>query len=174
MSGQLTIFGQEAIPTVSEEQNNIHGEHFFTASVVNAALGASALLYIEIIVPENIEMHLKQVSFYNGDDGYYELLEAPTITTGATPLLSFNRWRPSTKLSNILLKSNPTGISGGTILEPMHFKGTNQAPGTLITSDWEWVLKSGTTYLLSLTNNGSGSEQALLKASWYEHVIGVD
>ena len=52
----------------------------------------------------------------------------------------------------------------------MHFKGTNQAPGTLITMDWEWVLSSATTYLLRLTNNGSGSEQALLKANWYEHV----
>ncbi len=168
---QISAFGKFALPTVSNEHNNIHGGNFFTAQVANAALGASALLYIEIIIPEEIELHLKQVSFYNGDDGHFELVEAPTLTTGAAVLTAFNRWRPSIKLSNILLKSNPTAISSGVVLDEMYFKGTNQAPGTLITSDWEWVLKSDTTYLIRLTNNGTGSEQALLKANWYERVI---
>ena len=174
MSKQLTAFGQDAIPTVSEEQNNIHGGHFFTTEVTNAALGASALLYIEIIVPANIEMHLKQVSFYNGDDGHFELVEAPTLTTGAAALIAYNRLRTSVKLSNMGLKSNPTVISAGTVLEEMYFKATNQTLGILITTDWEWILKPETTYLIRLTNLGIGAEQALLKANWYEHVTEVD
>ncbi len=167
---QISAFGKFALPTVSNEHNNIHGGNFFTARVANAALGASALLFIEVIIPAGIEMHLKQISFYNGDDGYYELVEAPTLTTGAAALIAYNRLRTSTKLTNISLKSNPTGISSGIVLDDMYFKGTNQVLGTLITLDWEWVLKPETTYLIRLTNNGAGSEQALLKANWYERV----
>ena len=170
MSKKITAFGKEAMPTLSNEQNNIHGGNFFKAQVANAALGASALLFIEVIIPAGVEMHLKQVSFYNGDDGHYELVEAPTLTTGAAALTAYNRLRESTKLTNLSLKSNPTGISSGVVLDEMYFKGTNQAP-VLISNDWEWVLKSDTTYLIRLTNNGIGAEQALLKANWYEHVV---
>ena len=168
---RISAFGKFAIPTISNEHNNIHGGSFFTTQVVNAALGAGSLLYIEVIIPEEIEMHLKQISFYNGDDGHFELVEAPTITTGAAALVAYNRYRTSARLSNMGLKSNPTGISAGTVLEEMYFKGTNQAPGVLITSDWEWVLKSGITYLIRLTNLGASSEQALLKVNWYERLI---
>ena len=170
MSGERmeTVFGKRAIPVISNELNHVHGGLYFTASVVNAALGASALLYIEMIIPANIEAHLKSFSFYNGDDGHFEFVEAPTLTTGATPLTAYNRNRRSVKTSGIVLKSNPTGISGGIVLDPMYFKGTNQTPGVLIRSDIEWVLKPATTYLLRLTNDGVGAEQALLKAGWCE------
>lgn len=168
MAKKVTTFGKRVMPVISGDHNRIHGGKFFTAQVANAALGTGALLYIEIIIPEEVEMHLKSVSFYNGDDGHFELVEAPTLTTGATPLIPFNRNRNSIKNSNLVLKSNPTGISAGVVLEEMFFKGVNQAPGVLITTDLEWILKEDTLYLLRLTNDGAGSEQALLKANWYE------
>jgi len=164
----LTAFGKRALPVISNEHNMIHGGKYFTAQVANAALGAAASLLIEMIVPANVEAHLKRFSYYNGDDGEFEFIEAPTITTGASVLTAYNRNRESIKASGIVLKSNPTGISGGTLLENMFFKGTNQTPSILIDRDVEWVLKQGTTYLLRLTNDGAAAEQALLKASWYE------
>jgi len=166
-----TVFGKRAIPVISNELNHIHGGLYFTASVTKADLGAAALLYIEMIIPENIEVHLKSFSYYNGDDGHFEFVEAPTLTTGVTPLTAYNKYRRSVKKSGIVLKSNPTGISGGTVLDPMFFKGTNQAPGILITNDTEWILKPSTTYLLRLENNGAGAEQALLKAGWCEEPV---
>jgi len=166
-----TAFGKRALPVISNELNHVHGGLFFTAMVANAALGAGALLYIEMIISAELEVHLKSFSFYNGDDGHYDFVEAPTLTTGATPLVAYNRNRRSVKTSGIILKSNPTGISGGTLLEHMYFKATNQTPGILIKNDIEWILKPSTTYLLRVTNDGGGAEQALLQVGWCEELI---
>lgn len=168
MNKEITIFGKGAIPVLSVEHNKIHGGKLFTAQVANAALGTGALLYIEVNIPEGTELHLKSVAFYNGDDGHFELVESPTLTPGVSAITPYNRKRNSVKAPIITLASNPTGISSGTVLEEMFFKGTNQAPGILITTDFEWVLKGDSVYLLRLTNSGAGSEQALLKMNWYE------
>ena len=166
--GKISIFGKNALPTISNEHNRAHGGELFTAGVSNAALGASASLFIEINIPASIEMHLKAYTFYNGDNGTIELLEAPTLTTGAAALTAFNKKRSSTRISSTILKSNPTGISSGVSLDKMSFKGTNQHPGILVISDWEWILKPSTVYLVSLTNDGVGNEQAYLRILFYE------
>lgn len=170
MIKRISVFGKAALPIISNEHNRIHGGSLFTAQVVSAALGAAASLYIEMNVPEGIEVHVKGITFYNGDDGEYELIEAPTLTTGTTPLVSLNRNRKAPNLSNLVLKSDPTTISGGTLLDNVFFKGTNQSPGILLVDDLEWVLKEDEVYLFRLTNNGASSEQALLKINWYECV----
>ena len=166
-----SIFGHAAIPVISNEHNLIHGGELFSAEVANVALGAAAKLYIEINVPATHVVCLKKFKFYNGDDGIIELTEAPTLTTGAAVLAALNRNRGSSKAYNSILKSNPTGISGGLSLTKFYFKGTVQAGGLLEDSDWEWRLKLGTIYLLTLTNSGASAEQAYLRADFYEHEI---
>lgn len=168
MIEEITVLGKGFIPTIASENNLINGGRMFSAQVANAALGASAVLLIEMIIPDEFDLILKSVIFYNGDDGQYELIEAPTLTTGATPLASYNRNRNSIKASGIVLKSNPTGISGGTNLDNVFFKATNQFPGIPYVANLNWVLKMATTYLLRLTNLGAGAEQALLKTNWAE------
>jgi len=166
-----SIFGRTAIPVISNEHNLIHGGELFSAEVANAALGAAAKLYIEINVPATHAVCLKKFKFYNGDDGIIELTEAPTLTTGAAALTPLNRNRSSGKISASIMKSNPTGISGGLSLSKFYFKGTVQAGGLLEDSDWEWRLKPGTVYLLTLTNSGASAEQAYLRADFYEHRV---
>lgn len=170
MSLQETAFGRVALPVISNEHNRIHGGSVFTAQVANDALGAGSSLYIEINIPEGIEVHLKSTLFYTGDDSQFELIEAPTLTSGVTLLTSYNRKRISPVGSHLILKSNPTSISGGTLLDNVFVKGAVQNPGLLVVSDWEWILKEDEVYLLRLTNEGVSSEQALLKADWYEEV----
>ena len=171
MSGKLTAFGQEAIPTVSEEQNNIHAGHFFSAYVHNSSLAAAALLYIEMRIPAGIEVHLKQSSFYNSDKGFFKLTEVSSYTPGSVPITPYNRDRRNIpKKTNLVLMQNPSGI-GGAGLDEMYFDGTQQSPGILMSSDWEWILKDDSVYILSLRNDGSSASIAILRANWYEHVI---
>ena len=144
MHGKIgSIFGKTAIPVISNEHNLIHGGELFSAEVANVALGAAAKLYIEINVPATHAACLKKFKFYNGDDGIIELTEAPTLTTGAAALTPINRNRESGNVAVSVLKSNPTGISGGTSLSKFYFKGTVQAGGLLEDSDWEWAQTRG-------------------------------
>ncbi len=168
MSKQETAFGKIALPVLSNEHNMIHGGRLFSAVVLNAALGAAAALYIEMIIPEEVEIHLKGVNLYLGAEGTFELIEAPTLTTGVTALTAYNRKRSSTRDSLISLKSNPTGISGGTVIDSMVFDGGFLSSGTPRSADVEWILKEDTLYLLRLTNDNAGAQPADMRADWYE------
>jgi hypothetical protein len=162
--------GRDALTVYTLEHARIHAGELFTAGVSSAALGAAGYLYMEVIVPLSLTRgaHLKAVEFYNSLAATFNLVEAPTITDGTTPVTILNRNRMSTRTSGLTIVSDPTLISAGTTLDTMNFTGSllnNVGPQS---SDIEWILKPGVKYLIRLQNNGGGNSTGYIKAHWYE------
>ena len=165
---KIQVFGHTALPVITDLHNKIHAGEVFFAMQSSASLGAGSALLMELIL-DSFEVHLKSIDYYNGLAGLLELLEAPTITDGNSPIVALNRNRNSSKKASLTkIYSNPTAISGGTALESIPFAGNVLSSTVEVTIDNEWVLKPGTKYLIRLTNNGGAGTPAYFKANWYE------
>ena len=69
------------------------------------------------------------------------------------------------------ITTDPTNISGGTVLETIDFGGGGNganAPSGSRSLDIEFVLKQNTTYLFRVTNNSGATENITLFVFWYE------
>src|SRR3972149_4997883 len=164
----MSIFGRSNVPIITQEHNLIHGGRLFSAQISSAALAAAGTLLMEMIVPAGIEVHVKPVAFYNSLAGRFELLEAPPKTDGNSAIPILNKKRNAVIASNVILWSNPSAISAGTVLDDLYFTtlfGSNVAVNAV---DQEWILKPSTKYLFRLTNNGGVASTAFVKLNWYE------
>lgn len=101
------------------------------------------------------------------------LWEAPTITTIGTvamPTPSLNR--NLTKTATAEFYNNPSGISGGTLIQHLFIPaGTgvgNQPPAFTIPSGTERIYKNNTTYILEIVNNSVGVIDVFYEFTWYE------
>lgn len=143
----------------------------FTAVVSDAALVTGAALYIQIDTPDDdLQRQLKDVLLYTtGTDATFELNEAPTLTTGTTAVVAISRNRAKLGFSPMVMFDDPTVISGGTVLDSINFgTGQNSAGGGSGESDKEFILARNTRYLLTLTNDDSGTEILNMRINWYE------
>lgn len=142
-------------------------------------LAAAAIGYLELIIPAGAYVHFKPVSMQSdGPKILIQLIEAPTITTGNSPLVPVNRRRVGTPaVSIVTVKNNPTAVSAGTVLDQDYIGGGTGAGGSTVSggvaqNDNEWVLKPATTYVVKVTNSGSGSADVNIKTFWYEETAG--
>lgn len=151
--------------------SEIHYGQMFTTSQQNASLASSGTLLFEIITPDSGYVHLKEMFLLSEGKAQVELIEAPTITTGTTPLTALNRNRTSSNTADVVVKSNPTAISAGTELENFIIgaEGTPSIslPGNF-NMDSEWVLKQSTTYLFRVTNLEASAKAVTAILHWYE------
>lgn len=97
-----------------------------------------------------------------------EAKEAPTITDGTVEVTPVNMNRNSTTAPVTKLYSNPTGISGGTLLlvegvpsQDSHDSGVMQT-GTL------WILKPNTSYIFVVDPVGDSTTDVAFSMEWYE------
>ena len=166
-----------AYRSVTTDHDLIHqGKAFTTVNKFTIASAASA--YLEMIIPAGAYVHFKPVAMQSdGPKITIQLIEAPTITTGSTAVTPANRRRIGTPaISTVTVKSNPTGVSGGTVLDQDYIGGgtgnAQTTSGGASQNDNEWVLKAGTTYVIKVTNGGSGSADVNIKTFWYEEAAG--
>lgn len=111
----------------------------------------------------------RSLSVEGGGPITLQLIEAPTLVDG-TPIVSNNLDRRSAKTADTLFFINPTGVSGGTVIEEM-FIPTGGGPNTsaaLNAGLTERVLKQGTTYAVSLTNDGAQASTVEVNIIYYE------
>lgn len=100
-----------------------------------------------------------------------KLIESPTLTDG-TLKASHNMDRRSAKIAATKFYINPTGVTGGTIIDEM-FVPTGGGPKTsasLQAGLTERVLKPNTTYAVSLKNDGSQPSIVEVNILFYESV----
>lgn len=115
-------------------------------------------------------IHLKQKVIVNGTDTLLcQFIEAPTVTDGTTTATVNNRNRNSANTTTMTVYTNPTAVSGGTILEYDYLSGTNQSAAAPAGSTLEWILKPNTSYVYKLENATAGTATFLSKLLWYEH-----
>lgn len=162
---------------ISTDHSNIHaGIAYTTTNKFTIAAAGSA--YLEMIVPAGAYVHFKPVSMQtDGPKITIQLIEAPALTTGSTAVVPANRRRVATPtVSIVTVKSNPTAVSAGTVLD-QDYIGGGTGNGQTVTggnasNDNEWVLKPATTYVLKVTNGGASSADVNIKTFWYEELAG--
>lgn len=158
--------------TITTDHSAIHsGLAFGYATKFTVAAGASA--YLEVLTPAEGYVHWKPSAIQtDAPKILVQLIEAPTTTPG-TPVTSHNRRRVGTPpASTVTLRLNPTGVSGGTVIDQDYVgggsgAGNSSVSGGLATNDNEWVLAQGTLYVIKVTNGGSGSADVGLKVFYY-------
>lgn len=161
-----------ALVTIGNAHRHIHDSKAWSARLFNAALAASAYLYIQINIPADYDanVNLKETNIYTtGTLATFTLTEAPTVTDGTTLIVPRNRNRKKPDASGLILFSDPTGISGGTELDSYAIgTGSNPSSGGLGEEEIEWELAPGTKYILQLQNNDVGVQTLYMRAFWYE------
>jgi len=166
-----------AFKGITSDHANIHNQEGYGISVINESLANNGTILVEFTTPDERYVHLKQyIPYTNQSSGKFEIIEAPTLTTGSTALTAYNRSRVGTPPTcGCVLKSDPTGISGGTLLETILIGqgGVGSgARGGQTTIDIEYVLKQETTYLFRLTNDSGSTAKASMWLFWYEEATG--
>jgi hypothetical protein len=164
---------EAGLVTMTVEHAAIHAGQAYSARVSGAAVAKDALLYMELIIPTGLNVHLKEVELYtDGTAALLTILEAPTITNGTTAITPLNRNRTAGLTSQIVAYSDPSAISAGITLDTFT-KGVNAsfAVGG-DKNDREWILKGGTKYLIEVQNkNASVAAIMYMNAFWYEYTI---
>lgn len=155
------------------EHHEVHENDAYNVNHVFAGVANDAVAAIQIKTPANRDLHLKRIEPYiTGAKGIFEIVEAPTLTDGTTPVAVINQSRTGTPpASDAVAYSDPSGISGGTVLETRTFGGGGEgkkAPAGSRPIEMEFILRRSTTYLLRVTNKSGTEETIDIWAFWYE------
>jgi len=95
--------------------------------------------------------------------------ENPTSVTDGTPVTPKNANRNSANTSGATVVTDPTIDTTGAIVLGKLVEGSNKSSGGDSGSEYEWILKQNTTYVLVVTNNTSSNNQVNIRCQWYEH-----
>lgn len=167
-----------AVPVINTDHEAIHLKWGYSASVYAEAVADDGVIMIEFKTPPATSgrtVHLKNYrAWCEGGLAKFDITEAPTLTTGLTAIVPGNRNRVGTpETSASTLKSNPTSISAGTVIEgPVAFGGGGAGGGSAgnASTDQEIVLAVNTTYLIRVTNLAGAAKALGLWIYWYEEV----
>lgn len=164
---------------VTEDAHNfVHAGIAYSASTFTEAVADDGYIYLELITPNTASryVHLKKwEGWTEGGVATIEVIESPTITTGVTAITPQNRKRSGTVASTaVLVKTNPTGISAGTVIDSKIFGGGGAGGGTGGNTDGniEIILGVNKTYLLRVRNLAGSAKALGLWAFWYEEENG--
>ncbi len=176
--GQMILdFFSGCLRVITNLHAHTHEGKAFHIDKIVTGLADDAHFYIEMITPDDEDIHLKETKIWISEGPVHvKLLEDPTLTTGVTPIVPINRNRKridgSVLSSGVVAKDNPTGVSGGTIIRQKRF-GTaglgSQTNESTSESQAEIVLEQGErTYLIDIQNLSGGNIDISAEAIWYE------
>ncbi len=102
------------------EEHDIHEGNSWEMSIESLALAQDGVVEIQVSTGDN-EVHMKNIHFWaDAAIARMELLAGVTLTTGTTPVVPVNRTQDplhiKAKPDDLLLFSDPTGISGGALM----------------------------------------------------------
>ena len=142
------------VPSISIEHAAIHDGKGFWLWQEDADFDIAGPLLFDILAPAAPHIHLKTVEVYHSaTSALLEIIEAPTITPGTTPVPIYNLDRQSSALSGVSVFSDPSGISDGTVLlSATLLTGSPVAPIVDKTTEREIILKASARTLIRLTS----------------------
>lgn len=104
-----------------------------------------------------------------------DAIESPTITDGTTPPdVVSNLDRRSSKTPTTQIFVDPTGVSGGTLIDRDVLFSTGggffggNATGTFVSANWERVLKQSDSTILAINNTGGDTVDFIVSIVFYE------
>lgn len=117
----------------------------------------------------------RHISFTGSGPVQADILESPTITNGTTPpIILSNLDRRSSKVPTTQFFVNPTGVSGGILIDrdilytPSGPGGSAVRSTTFSNALWERILKPSASTVLSLTNQGGDTVDITIDVVFYE------
>ena len=169
-----------AIQMISEE-HDIHEGNAWEVSLESLALASGGVVEIQLSTGDN-EVHVKNIHYWaDAAIARLELLAGVTLTTGTTPLVPVNRNQDpahiKAKPADLLLFSNPTGISLGSLMETALFGGgagvgQSASAGSGDSGD-EFILAKNTDNIIRLTHlEAVNARNFFLSAFFYLNVRG--
>ena len=145
-----------------------NGQMFMTGHYVASLADAATIV---ILVEAASAMHMI-FSAALGGDATFTVTKGVTATTGTalTPV-NKNEYSSLTSLNATAISHTPTGVSGGTAYPTVLLPGgtggnSSGSSGQGFSS--EIILKTGTNYLITLTNVSGNAKGASLVCEWYE------
>lgn len=169
-----------AMVFAADDHNFVHSGLGYSVATFTEAVADDGFIYLELITPSvsSRYVHLKKwVGWSEGGVATIEVVESPTLTTGATAIIPQNRKRTGTPgTSAVLVKTNPTSISGGTVIDGPTIFGGGGAGGGFggnADSNIELVLGVNKTYLVRIKNLAGAAKAMGLWLFWYEEEKGV-
>ena len=133
--------------------------------------------YAELSIPTLEESYIQMKT--NGGDVYLlsygvvtdsartteKIIEAPTITDGTTPLSTiYNTNRQSTDVPGFDIYTNPTSISGGTVIDEVEQYEAKKSLGVAgEAGNIRLKFKKSTDYVLELTNGDNNTKNYFVK-----------
>lgn len=125
------------------------------------SIGATSTVYIQGKFGATKLFHTieRRHSFEAGGPFTIDLIEAPTITDGTTAAFAANMNRLSNKTHEAQFFGDPTGVSGGTIIDTLYLPASGTGANTTGTgvSGFERILKKSTDYVIRIVNAGAAS-----------------
>lgn len=100
-----------------------------------------------------------------------ELFENPTSVTGGTSITprNANRNLPDASTATVVVQPSAVDLTGAIQLGNL-VEGSGKSSGGNSASQFEWVLKQNTTYVLRVTNQALGAANEVnIRCMWYEH-----
>jgi len=164
--------------TIDVSHHEIHcGDHFNYRNFKTIGSGIGSSINIGITTPNNVVWNHLLWDVEGTSQTEIRVWESPTLS-GGTIISGLNNNRNMTRIHSATFKQNVT-ISGasptsGLLLEA-HSKGqTGATPARASFNasagrEDEWVLRSGTTYLFSITS-ADASNIIDYSFKWYEHL----
>lgn len=171
MSQPLLDKTTHAASTIEYPHRELHaGDSYAVFS--SGAGGEGAQSNIQITTPNgSIWSHIVP-SARSSTEANFKLWESPTLS-GGTAMTIINRNRNSTNTSltagslNPVISGHASIVTSGTLLIEEHFGAGKNNPGAS-RGTTEWLLKSGTNYLFTITSEAASSDIDL-ELNWYEH-----
>ena len=160
------------MPSITIEHAAIHDGRGFWLWQEDTDFDVAGPILFDILTPALPHFHLKTVEVYHSaTSALLEIIEAPAITPGTTPVPIYNLNRNSSKLSGASIFSDPSGISGGTTLfSATLLTGSPVVPVVDKDTDREIVFKISARTLVRLT---SGQDNQLGRVGLFFYV-GID
>lgn len=159
-----------AVETIETEHAKIHSGQGYQLSGEIVALGAGSSEYF--LIDPSIPIHWRYYSVLaDGAPIEVELFENPTTTDNGSPLTPLNRNRLSSNDSSASIYSGPTVTDDGGRLYLSRIVGTGtgaNTTGELEELPVEWIIDSGNTYILKITNDDSNAVDLIYQFFWYE------
>jgi len=108
---------------------------------------------------------------YSEGIGTWQLFENPTVNAVGTPATIFNSNRNSATTATIIVATDPTSTSDGTLLKTFRTGTGTNAPtrvGNEVSRTSEIILKQNEDYFLKFTPDADNAKTKI-ELEWYEH-----
>lgn len=157
------------MPAITIEHAAIHDGLGFWMWQEDTDFDVATPILFDILTPSVTHVHLKTVEVYHSaTSALLEIIEAPTITPGTTPVDIYNLNRNSDEVSGMSVFSDPSGISGGTTLfSATLVTGSPVVPVVDKDTDREIMLKANARTLVRLT---SGQDNQLGRVGLFFYI----